>query len=246
MNSPESHVVKAAGAKRSTSAALSLTNMDQFSHWSGLTHSLLSKHSPKIKLGQVHQLLAASLGHKTYASLRDRDLNVLNRRPAYVLFDEEAGFRRSIELKLSLTDTQWRDSTMSLHPSYITPFWITTMHGMDHAARLTFEDSSDPRIYTIESELGIPDGHWATSSRNHSIEGEIPQLLRFDVEGDVYAYSNDESLAVPVKVVVDFQRLGRRIYEKGVIVSIEKTGEAQLSNREDDLDGGDFYGMSED
>jgi hypothetical protein len=238
--------VKAAGAKRLTSAALRLTTMKQFSRWSGIAHSLLSKHSPKISLGQVHQLLAACLGHRTYASLRDADLAILEDRPAYVLFDVEAGLRRSTDLDLALTADHWREATLALKPSGITPFWLTTMQGMHSAARLAFEDSGDDRIKAIKRELGFPDGHWATSSRNHFAEDEVPELLRFDVEGDIHAYTDDLPLALPVKVVVEFQRLGRRIYGKGTLVSVEKSGDARPSDREVALDGGDLYWMSED
>ncbi|WIV96874.1 hypothetical protein [Kinneretia aquatilis] len=220
--------------------------MKQFSRWSGIAHSVLSQHSPKIKLGQVHQLIAACLGHRTYASLRDKDLAVLDERPAYVLFDVEAGLRRSIDLDLALTEAQWHEATMALRPSGITPFWLTSMQGMHGAARLTFEDSGDDRIEAIKREIGFPDGHWVKSSRNHVAEDQLPELLRFDVDGEIQAYTDDSSLAVPVKVVVEFPKLGRRIYGKGTLVSVEKCGDARPSDREDALDGGDFYWMSED
>ncbi|MEE9476919.1 MAG: hypothetical protein V3V71_09710, partial [Roseateles sp.] len=74
--------------------------MDQFSRWSGIAHALLVKQAPKIKLGQVHQLLAACLGHRTYASLRATDLDTLNGKPHYVLFDDAAGLARAEDLGL--------------------------------------------------------------------------------------------------------------------------------------------------
>jgi hypothetical protein len=233
-------IAKAVGTKCLTSAAVRLTTMNQFSRWSGIAHSLLSNYSPKIKLGQVQQLLAACLGHRTYASLRGADLAILNQRPAYVLFDVEAGLRRSVDLGLALTEAQWREATMALRPSGVTSFCLTTMQGMHIAARLTFEDSGDARIHAIKRELGHPDGHWATSSRNHFAEDEVPELLRFDVEVNFQAYTDDSSLAVPVKVIVEFRRLGRQIYGKGTLVSVEKCGAARLSDREVALDDGDF------
>lgn len=220
--------------------------MDQFSRWSGIAHSILSKHAPKIKLGQVHQLLAACLGHRTYASLRVSDLETLNRKPHYVLFDEDAGLARATDLRLSVTKAQWREVTMALRPSGITPFWLTTMSGMDSAAQITFEDSFDSRIYAIKHEIGFPDGHQATSAHCHSHKDEIPDFLRFDVHGEVRAYSDEASLAVPVVAVVEFPKVGRRMYGDGALISVQRLGDARIRDVDEDEYDGEFYWMSED
>ena len=220
--------------------------MDQFSRWSGIAHSLLSKHTPKIKLGQVHQLLAACLGHRTYASLRVSDLETLNRKPHYVLFDEGAGLARATDLGLSLTEAQWREATMAFRPSGITPFWLTTMSGMDSAARITFEDSFDSRIHAIKREIGFPDGHQATSTHRHCKGDEIPDFLRFDVHGEVRAYNEEASLVVPVVAVVHFAKVGRRMYGDGTLVSLERLGHPRTRDLDEDEYDGDVYWLSED
>ena len=220
--------------------------MDQFSRWSGIAHSLLSKHTPKIKLGQVHQLLAACLGHQTYASLRVADLETLNRKPHYVLFDEGAGLARATDLGLSLTEARWREATMAFRPSGITPFWLTTMSGMDSAARLTFEDSFDSRIHAIKREIGFPDGHQATSTHRHCKEDEIPDFLRFDVHGEVRAYNEESSLVVPIVAVVQFAKVGRRMYGDGALVSLERLGPPRARDLDEDEYDGDVYWLSED
>jgi len=220
--------------------------MDQFSRWSGIAHSLVSKHTPKIKLGQVHQLLAACLGHRTYASLRVADLETLNQKPHYVLFDEGAGLARATDLGLSLTEAQWREVTMALRPSGITPFWLTTIAGMDSAARITFEDSFDSRIYAMKREVGFPDGHRGLSTRCQSKEDEIPDFLRFDVHGEVCAYNEETSLAIPVIAVVEFPKVGRRMYGDGTLVSVERRGEPRTRDLDEDEYDGEVYWMSED
>lgn len=220
--------------------------MDQFSRWSSVAHSLLSTHTPKMKLGQVHQLFAACLGHRTYASLRVSDLEILNQKPHYVLFDEGAGLARAMDLGLSLTEAQWREVTMALRPSGITPFWLTAMSGMDSAARLSFEDSFDSRIHATKREIGFPDGHRATSSHCHSKEDEMPDFLRFDVHGEVCAYNDETSLAVPVIAVVEFPKVGRRMYGDGTLVSLERLGDPRTRDWDEDEHDGEAYGMSED
>jgi hypothetical protein len=220
--------------------------MDQFSLWSGIAHSLVSKHTPKIKLGQVHQLLAACLGHRTYASLRVADLEILNQKPHYVLFDEGAALARAADLGLSLTEAQWREVTMALRPSGVTPFWLTTMASMDSAARITFEDSSDSRIHSMKREVGFPDGHRGLSTRCHSKEDEMPDFLRFDVHGEVCAYNEETWLAIPVIAVVEFPKVGRRMYGDGTLVSVERRGEPRTRDLDEDEYDGEVYWMSED
>jgi len=138
--------------------------MDQFSSWSGKAHALLRKHAPKIRLGHVHQLLAAFLGHQTYASLRAADLATLNRKAAhYVIFNVGAALARAKELELPVTEELWWEVISSLTPSGITPFWLIELPGMHRAAELTFEDSFDPRLRAIMDAIHSRDNPRATS-----------------------------------------------------------------------------------
>ncbi|WP_322087527.1 hypothetical protein [Burkholderia sp. BCC1999] len=218
--------------------------MDQFTRWSCVAHSLLSKHVPQIKLGQVHQLLAACLGHQTYASLRKADLETLNRGPSYVLFDIDAGFVRAAALGLPLTEAHWREVKIALSRSGVTPFWLIAMASMHLAARLTFEDADDARIHAMKRAIGFPNGQLATSSRCHSPEDGVPEILRFDVDGEVHAYDDEISVAIPVIAVVEFRKIGQRMYGKGSLVSVEQNGDPRA--REDEEDIFEVFGMSED
>ncbi|MDO3560693.1 hypothetical protein [Ralstonia pseudosolanacearum] len=106
----------------------------------------------------MHQLLAASLGHRTYASLRATDLDTLNQKPHYVMFDDAAGLVRATDLGLPVTEAQWREVSMALRPSGITS-WLTTMSGKHRAAELVFEDASDHRIHAMKRLAGY-DNQW--------------------------------------------------------------------------------------
>lgn len=219
--------------------------MDQFSRWSGVAHALLCQQSPKIKLGHVHQLLAACLGHRTYAAFRAQDMATLNQSPRYVLFDEERGLVRASELGLRIDTKLWHEATMALRPSGITPFWLTSKPGMHLAARLTFEDTFDDRIHALKRSMGFPDGHWASSSECHSPGNDLPEILRFDVSGEVHGYDENHSLAIPVAAVVEFSKIGCRIYGHGVIRSVDRSGEQRIREPEEDAEG-EIFGMSED
>lgn len=208
--------------------------MDQFTRWSGVIHAALSKQAPQIKLGHIHQLLAACLGHRTYASFRAKDLGTLNERPQYALFNVDAGMDRALDLGLPLTETSWKGATMLIRPSGITPFWLTTITGMKHAAELTFEDSFDSKIHSIKTMLGFPNGQRATSSHCHTAENQLPNILKFDVLGEVQTYTSEVLIAIPVLTTIEFMKIGHRMYSKGTIVAARQYGEPRVLNPDDE------------
>ena len=208
--------------------------MDQFSRWSGIAHAHITQHYPTVKLGQVHQLLAAALGHSTYASLRALDLDALHRRPRYVLFEVEAALARAQDLGLRIEPEHWQQACLELTPSGITPFWLTSKEGMERAAGLTFEVSEDERVEATRPATDFPDGRRTLSVRCLS-EGEVPDSLRFEVIGEVLSFSDSESLATPVTAIVEFPKVGRRMYDTGVIVSVEQSGSRYARSDDDYL-----------
>ncbi|MYM33709.1 hypothetical protein GTP38_05070 [Duganella sp. FT94W] len=208
--------------------------MDQFTRWSGIIHAALYKHTSQIKLGHVHQLLAACLGHQSYASLRVRDLDTLNKRPSYVLFDVDAGLDRALDIGLPLSEATWKTAVMLLRPSGITSFWLTTISGMHSAAELTFEDGFDSRILAIKTSLGFPNGQRATSSHSHTAEDQLPDILKFDVRGEVQAYTDEALMATPVLSVVEFVKVGVRMYGEGTIADAKQCGEPRILNPDEE------------
>ncbi|MDG0857345.1 hypothetical protein [Roseateles puraquae] len=217
--------------------------MDKFARWSGVVYTALPK-VHRVKLGQVHQLLAACFGHASYASFRDSDLQVLNQGARYVCFDEAAGLRRARCLGILITEAQWREAWMSLKPSGVSGgTWIIEAQAMELAARVTFEDASHPEIQTIKQSIGMGDGHWANSARCLDDIDAMPELLRFEVLGDVQAYGNDVSLSVPVAAELAFKRIGRRMYAAGELLDVVRRGAPR--EYEPDFEA-EIYGMSED
>lgn len=217
--------------------------MEKFARWSGVLYTALPK-IHRIKLGQVHQLLAACFGHASYASFREADLQVLDRGAHYVCFDEAAGLQRAHCLGIPITEPQWREAWMTLKPSGVSGgTWLIEARDMGGAARVTFEDANHPQIQAIEQAIGMGDGHWATSARCLGDIDALPELLRFEVLGNVQAFGNDVSLSVPVAAEVAFKRIGRRMYDTGELLEVVQRGEPHEYEPEFEAD---VFGMSED
>ena len=90
----------------------------------------------------------------------------------------------------------------------------------------------------------MADGQHAFSTDRQVAESEIPEELRFTVQGEIRAFNENESLAVPVEAQVLFRRLGVRLYEQGELLSVRQTGTPYAYEPEEDV--GEFYYMSED
>ena len=218
--------------------------MDKFSKWTGLAHSILTKSHPKLKRSQARECLATWLGHRTYASLRVRDLDILHGAVKYAIIDAQAAIDRANRLGFPVTSEQWREVEMALRPSGISgDLWLTDMRSMHSAARLTFEDQPHSDLDFIWKPIGMPDGRWSKSSVCQSAEDNHPDDLKFTVYGEVRAFNEHDALAVPVAAHVLFKRVGIRLYAQGKILFVAQEGPPYPYEPEFESEN---YGMSED
>lgn len=215
--------------------------MDKFSKWTGLAHATLIKHHPKIKLSQACECLAAWLGHRTYASLRVQDLDILNKGVEHAIVDAKAAMERAEGFGFPLTREQWRDVELTLSPSGVSGMWLTEMRTMELAASLAFEDSGHPDATAIAQAIGMTDGRQCKQVLCHAPADTFPDQLRFTVHGEVRAFNDEVSLSTPVLVDVLFQRVGARLYLAGQVQSVIRNGEPYPY--EPDFDEvGEYYG----
>jgi hypothetical protein len=188
----------ATDAKRSTSAEEKYT-MTTFARWSGVVHTTLSSLHPKFKYSHAQEILSAALGHRTYASLRTLDLAALHEHTKYVLFDDQAPLSRAARLGLPITLEQWHSAAMKLKPSGISGGrWMIHHEQMADAARIVFEDASHPVLHQVANAIGIKDGHWARAAYRVNNDVTLPEELRYLVQGEVQAFNDEVSLAMPV------------------------------------------------
>lgn len=200
--------------------------MTKFTRWSGIAHSILAKSHRKIKLGHAQEILAAYLGHRTYASLRMQDLAVLQDQAKYVLIDPEMALNRASSIDIQLTVDDWHSVEMALKPSGVSGnTWLVGEPSMHLAANLTFEDSYDRRLSDIGDLIGMCNGYRAINTRCHSSPGEFPKELKFTVEGEVRAMNAEAHLAVPVVCEIIFPRIGNRFYASGELLSVKQSGQ---------------------
>lgn len=209
--------------------------MTKFIRWSGIAHSILAKTHRKIKLGQAREIMAAYLGHLTYASLRVHDLAALENQAKYVLIDPGMALRRAAGLGIPLTEDDWRVVEHTINRSGVSGGkWLVGELSMSLAASLTFEDSGDQRLYDIGHRIGMCDGIHTTNTRCHSSPGELPEILKFTVEGEVRVVTAEKYLAVPVVCEISFPRVGKQFYASGRLLTVEQSGQPKEYEPEED------------
>lgn len=202
--------------------------MTKFIRWSGIAHSILVKSHRKIKLGHAREILAAYLGHRTYASLRMHDLAVLQDKAKYVLVDPEKALNRAASLDIPMTSYDWLAVEHAIRPSGVSgETRLVGWRSMHLAASLTVEDSGDQRLYDIANEIGMCDYVRALDTRCHSLPDEFPEELKFTVEGEVRTANAEAYFAVPVVCEVVFPRVGKHFYAAGKLLSVEQSGQPE-------------------
>jgi hypothetical protein len=213
--------------------------MTRFTSWSGIVHTTLSTLYPYFKLGQARELLAAGLGHNTYASLRLQDLVALE-SAKYVVLDLERLMQRAADIGVPLTLDQWWLTHRELTPSRTTKgCYLGEARVMESAARHVFEDSSHPLFYEIAKRTGMKDGHWARDATPLPGQDPVADELAMLVHGDVQALNEHDALATPVIAEVRFKRIGRQLYAEGHIAQVAQHGEPRPY---EPIDEAEIYG----
>jgi len=214
--------------------------MSKFVSWSGIVHATLSSFHPKLRLGQARELLAAALGHNTYASLREHDLQALELSAKCVVLDHHRVLARAAGLGLTLTPDQWWAAHRELTPGRACQgCYIGEDDVMARIARIVFEDTSYPLFHDIARAIGTSDGHWAGQAEGLDGAGLPPDERAFLVHGSVNAFNEEVSLATPVIAEVRFKRVGRQLYSPGWSTKAVQHGSA--TPYEPDFDG-EYYG----
>lgn len=210
--------------------------MNLFAKWTDITHVTLAKHYPTIKLSQTRELLSTWVGHKTFASLKINDLQIINeRRALYIIVNDDDVFVRAKRLGIELGFDHWMSVRQKLSPSGISGgFWLVWMNSMIGAARNIFEYSSHPEKFRISRPIGTPDGYRNTVVARPIEVEDYPLELIVDVNSELLVFNQHESVFFPVHSRVTFKRVGARIYEEGQLISFEQVGVSGHYEKTDD------------
>lgn len=210
--------------------------MNLFAKWTEIAHLILVKHYPKIKLNQTRELLSTWVGHKTYASLKMHDLQIINEeRGLYIIVSNDDVLERASRLGIDLIFDHWILVHQKLSRSGISRgYWLVWMRSMIHSACNIFEVAHHPEKFNISRQIGTLDGFRNTEIvRTTDLDG-YPLQLTVDINSQLLSFNTSESLYFPVHGRVSFERIGARIYAEGQLISLEQTGPSGHYEKTDD------------
>lgn len=230
-------VIATAVAKHSTPAIGEKSTMDKFKFWASEVEKSLKPSHPKLKHCNACEILAAAFGHNTYASFHLNDEDAINGNAKYILLDDKLPIIRAKKLGFNLSDEEWTAAiTVISRSGNSRCCWLVEASSMFTAARIIFEDSPHQKLDDIQLNTTNMLGKVATniqcfppqdpSSVNWYISpfGGLLEKLEFMVEGEAHAWCESSAIAVPLKSLVIFERIGKRIYSEGRLITIEQSG----------------------
>jgi hypothetical protein len=218
--------------------------MSVFPNWCRSAQKQFSNPRVRLSLGQAQEVLAAGLGHRTYASFRSSDLAALE-RTAYALVSFDAMKRRATEFGAELSDDACHSALHGMRfgaqgqGRYVIPdtnlglIFKILVSDSDHPMRGEIARELEAEINGIDAGYGEPCTPWDLSTA----------AWRWRGRGAFQFMTEEKDLAVPIDIEIEFRRLGRHLFATGAIVSVERAGEAQEFEAEEVLD---FHYLPED
>jgi len=200
--------------------------MSVFLNWCRSAQKQFSNPRVRLSLGQAQEVLAAGLGHRTYASFRSSDLTALE-GTAYALVSFEAMRKRAAEFGAQLSDEACHAALHGMRfgaqdqGRYVIPdtnlgiVFRILVSDSDYPMRAEIARELQAQINGINAGYGKPCTPWDISA----------VAWRWRAHSDFHFMTEEKDLAVPIDVEIEFRRLGRHLFAKGEIVSVERVGE---------------------
>lgn len=202
-----------------------------FTTWSRLTRTALAAHGHKLSYGQSMEVLAAGLGHNTYASFRPQDENALQ-QARFIVLSFDAMQRRAFGLGKEI-NTQHCDSVLAEINSDFSEdplsWLVQRLERTDSIPRPSVDFSRHPEVVALaEAEGLVFDGVttlWAECLQPFSNES---RTWVWTVVGQVHASSKPDDFEIPFSAEVVFEKCGKHLMSAGSVLGISPRGRPSL------------------
>jgi hypothetical protein len=206
--------------------------MSIFSSWSHHTRASLKSADIRIPLGQVHQILAAGLGHASFASFSLHDVDALE-AAKYAVLDTDRMQQRAGDFELQLSFAHCTDVIQGIRKlkkndgpkvapypialntfgNLISPLVLDSAHPIkDEIARKLNGQPNDSMVFSFNPDM--------------SIDASLVEW-KWTVTGLVYAVSSAD-YQVPFTAEVVFPKLGKQLLGPGRIAEFAQSGSPEL------------------
>lgn len=202
--------------------------MSVFSQWCQIAHHHFSSSRSKLRLGQVQEIMAAGMGHNTYASFKLQDLPRLD-KAAYALISVEAMARRATDLGATLDAKLCRDAVSNFCMRSTKNEWAREVfvgENMNWAIRRALQNTSHPTGIELSLEINaIFDGITVLTAEPAVPLDRTGNQWRWRVRSTVHASRGQEFFDLQVHADVLFPQIGRRLLSQCVVLGLQRDGE---------------------
>lgn len=209
--------------------------MTRFKNCAKVAHAKLRTFFPNIAIGQAQQILAAALGHGTYASFKEADAAAFDGCASSAMLLPDAAMLRATAFGFCMNRDHWSlliedinskqvAGSLELHEYPGLLGWI---------ARTAFQKVEDQRIEELLAPHGKTESFRQLVREAISIEPEIvddggvlPECIVVTLHGEICVnYTDYAGWVVPMLVEFAFERVGRRMYAAPVLKSVVQHGD---------------------
>lgn len=201
--------------------------MSVFSQWCRVAHHHFSLNRSKLRLGQVQEIMAAGMGHKTYASFKLQDLPRLN-EAAYALISVEAMVRRASDFSCALNAKLCRETVKDFRIRSTADEWareVVVGENMNWAIRCALQNANHPEAVKLALEINAIFNGFTVLTSDPVMPFELTSHeWHWRVQCTAHASRGQEFFDLPVRADVRFLRIGQRLLSQPVVLGLQCNG----------------------
>lgn len=215
--------------------------MARFKKCAKVAHAKLQTFFPQISLGQTQQLLAAALGHKTYASFKRADISAFDEQASYAVVVPEAAMLRALDFGIEMTRDHWDLLISEISEKQVVGDLeiCQNLNNIYWRSRYEFFDGQYEEIDDLVRPYGtVQVFRQLLSERVYMVPdyvddgGALPHELFVTLHGEILVGSESNHNAgwgVPVHTEFCFKKLGMRLLAECKLTGVKPGGSPRKS-----------------
>ncbi|CAM8621350.1 hypothetical protein MCEMSHM24_02435 [Comamonadaceae bacterium] len=222
--------------------------MSRFKKCAKVAHAKLHTFFPQVSLGQTQQILAAALGHKSYASFLESDLSAFDEHAAYAVLVPSSAMLRALDFGLEMNRDHWDLLISEISEKQVTGDLelCVDLLNVYWRARYEFFDGQYSEIDALVHRYGNEEVFRQLRSEashcnpEYADDGEqLADRYFITLQGEICVTIEPRlpsGLGIPVLAEFGFKRVGRRLLAQSELTSLQEDGPLRECNPQDELD----------
>lgn len=222
--------------------------MARFKKCAKVAHAKLQTIFPQISYCQTQQLLAAALGHKTYASFLHSDASAFDELAAYAVVVPEAAMLRALDFGIEMTCDHWDLLVDEISEEQVVGDLkiCRNLANIYWRSRHEFFDGQYKEIDDLVRHYGtVQVFRQLLSERVYLVPdyvdcgGALPQKFFVTLHGEILVgieSSHSVGWGVPVHTEFGFEQVGRRLLAQCELTALKLVGSPRKCCPFDELD----------